>query len=438
MTTEKQEEEVGRAFQIFSRKVQTLYPQLAGQGGIGLMAELCKSALENDTSNQPLSTGLKPHPFNFRSATTFQIHNIHHSICIGAKKQAIAGLGHKDDKVEEILDPLCNWSWQDTLSRIVEDYLQTGNGYLEVVRNDVSLTITGLHWLPAVDVRVHIEDLNGNLHYEIGGSSYTSSQDPAQRTMARFGDLKDFKARRKIQPGAKVSEVIHFAEPSTVSRYYGFPSWLAAVATIELVQAMMQHQMDFHVNRGVPEFLLFVLGQVNPTTWTALTESFQSFVGVGNQNKSGVYNLNDPNIKIQLEKLAVEGAENGTFFKDMSETLAVNVVSAHRVPPSLGGILIPGKMGASNEATNAIMSFQALVAGPYQKSFRTTLGNTLGNKKHAKGLGLGRRDFSFRTITEEMADSMKLLQPADTMGKMKEELPEAAAEGRDLSQGVKD
>jgi hypothetical protein len=145
----------------------------------------------------------------------------------------------------------------------------------------------------------------------------------------------------------------------------------------------------------------------------------------------------NPEIKTELHKLAMDGIANGTYFRDMSETLATTIVSAHGVPPSLAGILIPGKMGASNESSNAMMVFQTLEIGPEQEHFETMLGSRLGDPRFNGGLALTREDFELRTLVEEMAEAMELLKPVDTMGKMKQELPQAAAQGRDMDKGVK-
>ncbi len=134
----------------------------------------------------------------------------------------------------------------------------------------------------------------------------------------------------------------------------------------------------------------------------------------------------------------MEGTTDGGYFKDMMEALALNIVSAHRVPPSLAGILFHGKMGAANEMTNAILAFQTLVISQAQKTITSVLDRTLGDPEKNGGLGLKRGDFKFRTVVDVVAEEMKKLQPADTMGRMKQGLGEAAAEGRDLDQGLKE
>lgn len=422
------------------RRSRVLFPELPGQdAGEGLLATLMKAAPEDKadaSSNKGERKGRRRKPFNFAGVIKFKTHNIHHSTCIEAKKSATVGLGHTEDKVADTLDPLCRISWLYVLLKIAEDYFAAGNGWLEVVRRSTNTgtpdAITGLHHVPMCDVEVNIEDDVGNMHYEVRGDGGTG-----EKKFAVYGDKKDFIKRLSIKEPNKVSELIHFPEPSSLSRHYGFPSWIAAVSSIELVQAMVQHQFDFHLNRGVPEFMLFILGQkVGKDNWKKITDSLDATVGLGNSHKTFAVNLEDPDISVQLEKLAMEGVQDGAFFKDMMETLALAIVSAHRVPPSIAGILIPGKMGAANEMSNAIMAFQSLVIGQAQQLFETILGCTLGNEKLNGGLGLGRKDFNFVTIVDEIAEQMEKLKPVDTMGRMRDELGDAATEGRDLDDGL--
>lgn len=409
-----------------------LFPQVA-EDGESLLTSIRKARGEEVPSNQGVFTGHVRKPFSFSRASQLKVHNEHHSTCIEAKKAATVGLGHVDKNTKKVLDKLCRVSWLHTMLQVAEDFEQIGNGFLEVVREGSSGTgrIVGLHYQPAVAVDIVVENDSYDYHYEVKSSGATRSE----VKFAAYGDLDDFKRRLGGRLSAdRVSELIHFSQPSTLSRWWGVPYWLASIASIELVQSLKQHQFDFHQNRGVPEFMLFVMGtKVRAKDWKAIEESLQAHIGLGNTHKSLAVNLTDPTITVQLERLAMEGSADGEFFAKMVETLSLNIVSAHRVPPSIAGILIPGKMGAANEASNAIMSFQALVIGQAQENFETTLRCTLGEDPN---LGLPEDAFVYRTIVEEMAENMKALQPVDTMGRMRDELPDAAAEGRDLEDGL--
>jgi hypothetical protein len=298
-------------------------------------------------------------------------------------------------------------------------------------------------------VRYVVENDLISHYYEIRGGTIEALAASANTTvMAPFGQLKAFTQRHAGKIGGRsISEIIAIMDPSSQSRYYAVPSWLAAVADMELNQAVRQHVYDFHVNRGVPEFLLFLTGgRVDTKTWDAVVEAMQAYVGVGNSHKSSAFNIMGEDIEVHLEQLESNDVIKGDFYRVMTEALSTTIVSAHRVPPILAGILIPGKMGAANELPNSIMAFQTLVIGPWQTIWQSILGATLGGKLNG-GLGLTSKDFEFKSIVDAMAEGLAKLAPktggepgdgpAKTVSGMRQTLPEAAAEGRDTNDGLK-
>jgi len=437
---------------------------------------LMKSALRNATerSQQGVTIGTKDHPFDMVQASLFLTSNTHHAASIKAKQNCTTGLGfltEKDkairllkqkaeagmpiteedlntlkpffspgydnrSKVARELDPLCDISFQDLLDAVGEDLANTHNGYIEVVRRGENDKITGLHHIPASECKLHVENQTHDYHFEIA----TKGAPGGVRRFARFGDKDSFMSRESgaksarggvpITEASQVSEVIHLRYPSSMSRYYGIPTWLSAVAAIELVQALHQHEFDFYNNRGVPEFLLFLLGKkLDPNEWNALKEVFEAGIGLGNTHKSGAFNIQGE-VEVQLEKLAMEGKSDGRF-SEMSMALALEIVSGHRIPPLLAGIALPGKLAASNELPNALMAYQTLTVGPDQTTLWSTFSCTLGNKDVNGGLALEHNDFELKTILDVMN-----LGQMDTVARMRETVPEAQAEGRNIDEGL--
>src|SRR5690606_31022637 len=131
------------------------------------------------------------------------------------------------------------------------------------------------------------------------------------------------------------------------------------------------------------------------------------------------------NIDVQVEKLAAESAEGFIYDAKFAESLDMRIVSAHGVPPLLAGIMIPGKLGATNELPNALLGFQVLRIGPLQHYFTTLLAKTIG-----KDLGIKQSDLKFKTILEDTD-----LQALATSAQMREPL---AGSGRDLREGLRE
>lgn len=429
--TRNAEGESGISICFATREGHLLYPREDSK--LGLLATLLKAEAEPaaSPSNQSVPVGRKAHPFDFDAARKFKLNNVHHSTCVQATKMSLVGLGFDSDKVADTLDPLCENSWNDSLQDAAEDFIDTGNGYLEVVRDGDK--ITGLHHLPTNDVDIYIEDASYNKHFRIRSRTNSGGGVVDGRIFAKYGEKDALLSRLKDVDAKTISEVIHFRQSTSMSRWYGYPRWLAATASIELMQALHQFSFDFFINRGVPEFILFITGgKVDKADWTKIENSLKQNIGLGNSHKSMALNLDQPGMMVQVEKLAMDGTGDSTMLRDMSETLALSIVSAHGVPPLLAGIQIPGKLGATNELPNALQAFQALVVGPMQNVFTTTLGVTLGDPKRNGGLGLAKKDFDLKKIL----DSIDLGQ-MDTVARMRQTVPEAKAQGRDLNAGLK-
>ena len=150
---------------------------------------------------------------------------------------------------------------------------------------------------------------------------------------------------------------------------------------IELKMCLKQYKYDYFNNRGVPEILITATGgTVSKEMWTNIENIVKANIGLGNTQKSAAINLDNPEIKFDVLKLGAESKAEDDY-EPVSNALALQIVSVHGVPPLLAGILIPGKLGASNELPNAMMAFQQLRISKAQKIFTRMLGKTLGDKE---------------------------------------------------------
>lgn len=469
-------------FQILKvdRRTQDLY------GDQGMLRVLRKAQTEVADSNQSSMPGRVWHLLNKKVARDMRDFNAHHLACLDAKETASLALGHRDEEIHDVLDPLCQFSWQDTLNALAKDFFEGGDAMLEVARNDPKdpAIITGLFHLDAAQTYVHLETFNDNreFHYAVDGHMMAGES----VVLARFGDLAKLKARftqaagQRRRPGrprtadqgttsfARAgtalsgrivnSEVIHIRQSTNRSPWYGYPDYMAGVPSIELVQMMTQHEFDFFLNRGVPEFLLFLISEtaLSKTCWDEISAVLKSGQGLGASRKSGAFNIPvDPEkIEVILHKLALEHAEDARAYQARSDVEAMKIASAHGVPPILASLLISGKMGANNEGPNALLLFQKRKINPIQRIFSAAFAATLGRpgQKFAQpegspktlsrdqflGKGQGMTDEDgmpqhvspgngFRTVLDGMS-----LGAIQTLSTMREPV---AGSSRDLNQG---
>ena len=379
------------------RKSIELFPTPAP--GVSWTEVICKGVHEQLTSQQDNPEGEVPHPFDMAAVVAFRNANAHHAACLSAKATAISGLGFVSDKVGEALDPLCERSAQDLLDSVTDDRVATGNGYIEVIRREDG-SIGGLYHVQAPRVYKEIERDGRGWHWVVKGG-----RDGGSKHYAQFGEADDLAARATdvgIQEGdlAERAEIIHLRRPTSLHRDYGVAPWIAAVPCVEVVQQILQHNHDFFYNRAIPDFLLLFMGdEMNNAEWKKVKGLVNDESPAG---KTGVLQISNPEMRVEMHKLATEIKDG--YFGGMLDSLAGMIVSAHQVPPQLAGILVPGKLGSSNELRDSMKVFQALVVGPEQRSMQCGLGCSLGNPELNGGLGLTEEDFEFKTILEEIGE----------------------------------
>lgn len=329
-------------------------------------------------------------------------------------------------KAEEVLDPLCEGvgGFQSLLNQCGEDYENTGNAYIEVVR-DRDGSITALWHVPAPQVFVVNEEEAPFFHFEVDNT------DGHEGTLkyARFGELEDFKSRVNTEQKI-VTELIHWKMPTAMSREYGLPSWLSCVGWLELAQKIMQYDFDYFNNRAVPDLMVIITGAaLTKKQLDSMKSELALTVGSGNRHKTFFAAIPNAEAKIQVERL---NADNRERFGDQWTAIQLNVVSTHRVPPLLAGVVLSGKMAAANELPNALVAFQTLYVQQQQRNIENTLSIALGDEEKA-GLGLTRDDFHFKQITDYYD-----MGQMDTMSRMRESAVSAAQNGRKLEDGLKD
>lgn len=459
---------------VVPRKTKALYKEHEGSSLLEILLRKESPSDREAASNQGSMPGTRYHPFDFNAVINFDDANEYHSACVKAKVAATVGLGFVTEeekkvrkakmsqamgmetpmsirelpepdkaiaKVDTILNPLCRITWQDTVVSMDQDFEKTGNGYLEIIRN-LAGKITGIHHLPAKEVHYFLEDYRGTHHFEICGSE----SPVAPLRFACFGDKQGFLdritsptlpvsgMRLANSDPEMISEVIHFRMPTNKDRWYGHPDWLSAVAAVELMQMITQHNFDYYQNRGVPELLVTFLGiPMTDEQKKMVADALKSHIGLGNAFKTLF--LQFPEIsehsKVQVEKLG-EVADAVDKLASSRDSLSLGIVSAHSVPPMLAGIQIPGKLGAVNELPNSLAAFQLLCIGLRQRVIYQTLGATLAHPVYGVE-GLNPEDFELKRITDEID-----IGSMDTVSRMRQSPMQARNEGRDLSSGVKE
>ena len=398
---------------------------------------------DKSSSNLDTTFGIRLPLIDKFAARELRDFNSTHAICLDAKQASSLGLGHRDQSIHDVLDPLCSFSWQDTLDALAIDYWETGDCFLEIVydRDDPKL-VTGLYHMESAATQVETEEERTELfHYVVSGEAGQSRD----VVMARFGDLADLRSRDVVTLSGDIvnSEIAHVRQSTNRSRHYGYPDYMSAVPSIELVQCMTQHEFDFYFNRGVPEFMMFLIGKDIGGCWDKVEKAIRAGQGLGQSHKTLAAHIpgDAKETRIQIEKLAMEDSGNSGF-PEKSLTLDMRIATAHGMPPQLANIATPGKIGAANEGPNAMLTFQMRKLGQAQRlfsrAFAATLGKLLFNQPEGKPVKIEAKRFLGDAIGAVDAAGMPLfnqdgngfntildgmtLGARDTMSSMKEPL----------------
>ena len=190
----------------------------------------------------------------------------------------------------------------------VTDFLSVGNAFGEVVRNGLG-NITRLIHVPAINMRV--------------------------RT---FG-----KGYRRLLPGGQYidfapEEILHIREYDEIQQVYGIPDWLGGLQSALLNEDATLFRRRYYVNGAHLGYILYTNDpKMSPAVKTALEEKFRQGKGVGNFKSSYIHIPGGQEKAIQI--IPIGDISQKDEFANIKNLSASDVLTAHRVPPVLMGIV---------------------------------------------------------------------------------------------------
>lgn len=358
-----------------------------------------------EASAREFTPGIHFHPFDFEAALAMREVSSHHGSCMDTIVALSVGLGFKDPKIAQYLNPMTVKGIQWELVSMAKHLVATGQGYLEVQRTNG--TPSALYSHPSKNMLI-VQDgpsfrdrhflftpLAGRFGYDCGDTFDTISGD-SQASFAPYGRREELASKfgfadflsnlgntgvnlELVTQASQIGEVIDFAQPTEMWEVYGGPAWIGANAYLELGRCHLGRTHLYMQNRGAPDSILFMYGtMLNDEQKKALTNTLNAGQGDG-YGKSVA--LTFPGVSQQSGKAHVErfGDQiDGTTFQEIHDTTALAICSAHRIPPILAGISTARSMGASAEMTQALVLTQMTVITPLQNLIQERLACTLG------------------------------------------------------------
>lgn len=223
--------------------------------------------------------------------------------------------------------------------KLAFNFLVTGNGYLELVRNWAG----GVMW----------------------------AENRLAVYMRRSSDLRDFVYLRNNW-GSKFErlpgrDVVHIMEPDLRQEIYGVPYYLAALSSIELNSAATKFRVRYYRNGSHAGFILYATDdKIDEAGWALVKQELRKAKGGGNFNNLLLRAPNGNPEGVKLIPIAEVGAKDE--FLNIKGVSAEDMMAAHRVPPALMGI-VPKATSGLGDAITAAKVFARNEVAPLQQTF---------------------------------------------------------------------
>ena len=169
--------------------------------------------------------------------------------------------------------------------------------------------------------------------------------------------------------------IVHILRKYPEFNFYGLPDYVGALDWIDIEYRMAKYNIDKFDNGFFPSVLMQMFGEVpdgmNAQQYVSAIKS--KFTGEGNNDKFMVELLDSPE---QAAKVIEFARERDGEFMDLSKLAVNNIITAHRITPSLAGLETPGKLGGNDQLRLEYDKFMNSVIIP---DFQEPILNTLNS-----------------------------------------------------------
>ncbi|PXW50035.1 PBSX family phage portal protein [Grimontella sp. AG753] len=227
---------------------------------------------------------------------------------------------------------------QQDFSRFVLDFLVFGNAFLEK-RMSTTGRVMKLETSPAKYTRRGVEE-------------------------GAYWWVPSFIQPHAFEPGS----VFHLMEPDINQEIYGMPEYLSALNSAWLNESATLYRRKYYQNGAHAGYIMYVTDAAQSSTDVeAMRDAMRSSKGLGNFKNLFFYAPSGKPDGIKIIPLS-EVATKDDFFniKKVSES---DLLSAHRVPPQLMGMM-PNNTGGFGDVVKAAQVFVRNELTPLQERFK--------------------------------------------------------------------
>lgn len=252
---------------------------------------------------------------------------VHHSSPIYVKRNILAST--------YIPHPLLS---QQEFSKFILDYLVFGNAFLELRKNTLGEPLR-LECVPAKYTRRGVED-------------------------DVYWFVNDWKEPYRFEPGS----IFHLVEPDINQELYGLPEYLSALNSAWLNEAATLFRRKYYQNGAHAGYILYMTDAAQSSSDVdRMRQAMRDTKGLGNFRNLFMYAPNGKPDGIKILPLS-EVATKDDFF-NIKKSSRDDLLSAHRVPPQMMGI-IPDNSGGFGDAVKAAQVFVRNELMPLQERIK--------------------------------------------------------------------
>lgn len=225
------------------------------------------------------------------------------------------------------------WLSKPDFERFVLDFLQMGNGYLERVPN-------------------------------LAGGIQRAAFTPARHTRRGVDPDTFWFVENGVEPDHRFAPgtVFQLQQPDVAQEIYGMPEWLSALQSGLLNENATLFRRRYYLNGAHAGFVFHVSDTlIDQNTVDQLVEKFKSAKGVGNFKNLFLYTPGGKKDGVQIHPIADVAAKDE--FMNVKNISRDDLLSAHRVPPQLIGI-IPQNAGGFGNVSETLDVFMRLEIVP--------------------------------------------------------------------------
>ena len=219
------------------------------------------------------------------------------------------------------------------------------------------------------------------LDYLVFGNSYLERRDALSGKAIRLQSSLARYTRRGIEDGAfffcrgwkeehefKFGSVFHLIEPDVNQEIYGVPEYLSALQSALLNESATLFRRKYYINGSHAGYILYVNdSSQSEDDINAMRQALRDSKGPGNFKNLFMYSPNGKKDGVQVIPISEVAAKDE--FLGIKNATRDDILSAHRVPPQILGI-VPNNTGGFGDMSKAARVFAKNELEPLQNRLK--------------------------------------------------------------------